>query len=192
MYPWDERWWTSGSFHNVFQCSAAGCMTDLEKELNLISGKKSNHSWLLAENQRNVGRTVSSQTPLRNPALGEDYCYIHLHLNINFRTSIIFSTMSSCRKDFQSCGARNQANWRNISHKPQIQMRKICNEQNEHKENQQFYWDVNLAIRRSLSWPQRNPTQITLLNDRLKHHRKQNKPKRLRSDSIPSKFHVTL
>lgn len=83
MYPWDERWWTSGSFHNVFQCSAAGCMTDLEKELNLISGKKSNHSWLLAENQRNVGRTVSSQTPLRNPALGEDYCYIHLHLNIN-------------------------------------------------------------------------------------------------------------
>ena len=133
MYPWDERWWTSGSFHNVFQCSAAGCMTDLEKELNLISGKKSNHSWLLAENQRNVGRTVSSQAPLRNPALGEDYCYIHLHLNINFRTSIIFSTMSSCQKEFQSCGARNQANWRNISHKPQKQMRKICNEQNEHK-----------------------------------------------------------
>ena len=165
----------------------------LEKELNLISGKKSKHSWLLAENQRNVGRTVSSQTPLRNPALGEENCYIHLHLNINFRTSIIFSTMSSCRKDFQSCGARNQANWRNISHKPQIQMRKICNEQNEHKENQQFYWDVNLAIRRSLSWPQWTPTQITLLNDWLKHHRKTKQTKTIKVGfNTFQKFHVTL
>ena len=45
-------------------------------------------------------------------------------------------------------------------------MRKICNEQNvTQRESTILQRDVNLAIRRSLSWPQRTPTQITLLND---------------------------
>ena len=80
------------------------------KRTQLDIWKKVKSFAIACRESKERGETVSSQTPLRNPALGEDYCYIHLHLNINFRTSIIFSTMSSCRKDFQSCGARNQAN----------------------------------------------------------------------------------